>query len=258
MPSITVAGTYIPGNPAPALNVWFYITFADDVGYCSTMFVMSMPAAVLNGPGGSTIPFAFGELRDAVGTTTSRFYITSAGGGSIVSDTLSIMPGPGVAGGPHTQTITLSLYENGSLVARAPMTITVNVPSACTLPPPDVSALDFSAGISAARVQQGFTQRAVIQGASCSGPGRLTLRAPPMSTSAVPSPGFTSNIDFTATARKGAASAQLSTSTATEAAITVTGDNSPITVDVSLQSGGLPLVAGQYASTLRLTLEPAN
>lgn len=259
MTPITVAGTFNPGNPAyRTYPAYFHVTFPSDVGFCEAMLVISSPTSSLIGPAGDEIPFLFDQLREATGTTSSSYIISSFGGRSDIYDTLRIFPTANISGGIHSQTLTLSLYENSVLLARSAMTISINVYPACTLPAPDVASMDFSRGISGATILHGYTQSAVIQGASCTGAGRLTIRSAPLSTNAVPSPGFSSNINFNATARMGAASAQLSTAAATDASITVAGNQAPITIDVSLQSDGLPLVAGQYASTLRITLEPAN
>lgn len=259
MPSITVAGAYTPGNPASQeLPLWFYITFPDDVGTCTAMLVISSPSSALTGPGGNAITFAFDELRNAVGTTSSRYSLSSFGGGKIITDTIRISPPASLAGGTYSQSLTLSLYENGALIARAPMTITVNVTSACTLPTPDVTSMDFSPGVDRAQIQHGYTQTAVIQGAFCTGPARLSLRATPMTTDEPASAAFANHIDFNATATMGAARAMLSTSAASEAAIPVDGSTAPVTIAVALQAGAKRLAAGRYASSLRVTLEPAN
>lgn len=260
MDPITVAGTYNPVSPAAdtAFPVWFYITFPDDVGSCAATLVISGPSLNLLGTAGDPIPFAFNELNDAIGTTSSRYRIYSAGGGAQIHDTLRIMPPATVASGLHSQTLTLSLYESSALIARGTMTIAISVLSACTLPAPDVAALDFSAGIQQGRILPSFTQTAVIQGASCTGPGRLTLRGEAMATESAPTASFTNRIDYRARASMASASAQLSTTEAADAAVTVPPGAAPITIDVSLLANSRRPAAGRYASTLRITLEPAN
>lgn len=260
MDPITVAGTYNPVSPAAdtAFPVWFYITFPDDVGSCAATLVISAPSLTLLGAAGDTIPFAFDELNDAIGTTNSRYRVYSAGGGAQIYDTLRIMPPANVASGVHAQTLTLSLYENGVLIARGTMAIAVTVLSACTLPAPDVAALDFSAGIQQGRILPSFTQTAVIHGASCTGPGRLTLRGEAMTTDSPPTASFTNRIDYRARASMASAAALLSTAEGADAVVAVPPGAAPITIDVSLLANSARPAAGRYASTLRVTLEPAN
>jgi hypothetical protein len=260
MEPITVAGSHNPVSPAAdtTFPIWFYITFPDDVGSCAAMLVLSTPRTALIGPAGDAIPFAFDDLARAIGTTSSQYQVYSFGGGKQFSDTLRITPPQDISAGVHSQAITLSLYENGALIARGTMTIAVNVLSACTLPAPDVTTLDFSPGISQGRVASLFTQTAVIHGAACTGPARLTLRGAPMATDAPPTQAFDSHLDYTARASLASTAVSFSTANAAQSSVAIPSASSPLTIDVSLTPGSRPLAAGRYTSTLRVTLEPAN
>jgi hypothetical protein len=98
---------------------------------------------------------------------------------------------------------------------------------------------------------------------SCTAPTIVRLSGDAMQLQpAGASPGFDSHIDYRASARFGAASALLDTSVAGQASSgtpnTTSGAtaNGSITVDVNLLAGR-PLLAGTYAGTLTVSVEPS-
>jgi hypothetical protein len=212
----------------------------------------------LTGPGGAKLDYS---LTDAFWSMDwSVLNVNEDGNGHIPAQNgmMVIAAGQNVPAGTYSQTRIIKIGPAGTTLSQTSMTISVIVASACTLPAPSTSRLDFSAGIVDGRISQGYRQSTSMSGASCSGPSMLTLRGAPMAGNGPSGAGYRNSIDYQATARFGTASATLLTSAAAQASVALPASSGVLDLDVSLVDGGSPLAAGTYSGTVTVVLEPSN
>ena len=261
-PPATLAGTYDPtGAGSTQLPGTISIQTLSGSNQCHlNVVIASTDGGYLSGPGGQLLRYALdGNFALAKGFSSSLLNVaipspmTYAVIGRII-----IPPGQIANAGIYSTTYAIRLYEGGSLLVQGTMTMTVNVISSCTLPPPDVAALDFSAGINQGRISGGYRQATAIQGASCTGPAMLTVKGVPMVTNSSATPAFANSIDYQATARLGSSQATLSTANANQVSVSTPAGAGDMSIDVMLLSSSKPLMAGSYSSMLSIVLAPAN
>ena len=179
---------------------------------------------------------------------------------------------------PAGQVVPDGAYSDGSLVAHvfdkadstftllktAAMPVTGSVAKVCEFTAPTSPTLNFTSAIANGRPNPGYVQSLTFNGVSCTAPTivRLSGNAMQPRQPAGASPGFDSQIHYRANARFNAASAVLDTSVASEASSatrnTTAGatGNGSISVDVNLLAGN-PLLAGTYAATLTVAIDPS-
>ncbi len=214
-------------------------------------------AGSMSGPGGAHLPYDFsGALHTAYYEILN---LNQDANGNIPDATGTIVIGArqNVPAGTYSDTLTINVNSAGSTLSKSTLTVTATVSSACSLPAPSLSSLDFTPGILNGRATSSYRQTTSIQGASCTGPAKLTLRGAPLTTSSS-SAAFTNTINYTATAAFGTATATLSTTSASQASASVPAGNGAVSIGVALADDGKPLAAGTYSSILSIVLEPSN
>lgn len=129
------------------------------------------------------------------------------------------------------------------------------VAPSCTLPPPTLSALDFSAAIHNGTIPVAFQRTLSFNDAGCNGPARLTLAGEPMKRV-----GGIETIHYSASAILGGTPVTLDTRTGPFAFANAVSapQETPIPLSVTVQPTPGALAAGTYRSTLRVSLEPAQ
>jgi hypothetical protein len=235
----------------------------------------SMPAR-MSGPGG---PDLFAYDVQSQGGGTSLLY-----GGGTPSSTAHIDIGAGNVGSatveisvPAGQVVADGLYSDADLVAHvfdktgstftllrtAAMTVNGSVAKVCQFTTPTSPTLNFTSAIANGQPNPAHVQSVTFTGVSCTAPTLVRLSGDRMQLSPPgASSGFDSFINYRASASFNAASAVLNTNLASEAssgtANTTTGAtvDGSISVDVNLLAGQ-PLLAGSYAATLTLAIEPS-
>jgi hypothetical protein len=150
-----------------------------------------------------------------------------------------------------------------TLLKAAAMPVTGSVAKVCQFTAPTSPTLNFTSAIANGQPNPGHVRSVTFDGVSCTSPTIVRLSGDAMQLQpAGTSPGFDSHIHYRASARFNAASAVLDTSVASEASAgtpnTTSGAtvNGSITVDVNLLAGN-PLLAGTYAATLTVSIDPS-
>ena len=135
------------------------------------------------------------------------------------------------------------------------LTLTATVASSCTLPPPTLSALDFTPAIVNGTIPAAYLRSFSLPNAGCNGPARLTLSAQPLTR-----PGGGTPIHFSASAVLGSTAVSLDTRVAASSFATAISApvSSSVPVTVTVAPTITPLQAGAYSSNLRVSLEPAQ
>lgn len=242
-----MAGTLVFSAPVSVGPCVLWVTYADQGNN------------KLLGPGGAVL--AYGESGAFWSLEYGVLNESMDGSGLLAtqSGTLEVGAGQKVPPGTYSQQRVINLKTGGGqLLSQSTLTVSVSVASACTLPAPGSSSLDFSAGIANGHISQGYRQSTAIVGASCTGPGMLTVRGGAMSNAQAAAAGFRNSIDYVATATLGSLSASLSTAAASQASVSVPAAAGTLNLDISLVDGGRPLVAGSYKGTVSVLLEPSN
>jgi hypothetical protein len=154
--------------------------------------------------------------------------------------------------------------SNYTLLRSQTMPVTGSVAKVCQFTAPTNPTLNFTSAIANGLPNAGHVQSLTFNGVSCTAPtlvrlsGNAMQQLPPASAP----PGLDNLIHYRASASFNAASAVLVTSTASEATSgarnTTTGAtvNGSISVDVNLLAGK-PLLAGTYAATLTVAIDPS-
>lgn len=144
---------------------------------------------------------------------------------------------------------------NGAAFSDIPVLVTAQVADTCTLPPPSLSALDFSPAIVNGTIPAPFQRSFSFANAGCNGPARLTLTAQPLT-----KPGGSTPIHFSASAILGSTAVSLDTQISASSFATFISApvSAMLPVTVTVLPTITPLQAGHYSSNLRVSLEPAQ
>lgn len=163
----------------------------------------------------------------------------------------------GRAAGTYQNTFTLHLKNiMGGTFQSLPLVISAHIQPSCTLPPPSVASLDFSAGIHNGIVTMPVQHTLTFNNAGCTGPARLSLSGQPLRLSNNP----IAALHFTSTATLGSNSVNLDTRQNTSA-FTIANSapaSGTIPLSITLLPNGNRLPAGTYSSVLTVSLEPAQ
>lgn len=286
--STTVTPAYDPSGVADQLHS-FTVTIANPRTNANATCTLALsftratlPATMTNGAttlqysiestSGATIIQNTGFAAFSSPSAANRIDLTIAPGGTAnVTVRIRIPAGQTSAGaGSYTDnTVTIGIYEIAFGVPFRALdehvfTLNASIASACNLPAPDVSTLNFTSAISQGLPNSAFVLRSTFNGVACTAPSRIRLTG----SSLLPTPavgavaGFDNDIDYLAIAQFGAASTALNTTVASQ--VTSAGTNvasgpvagATITVDVNLLVGQ-PLLAGTYSSVLTVTIDPS-
>lgn len=236
-------------------------------------YSMSMPAR-MSGP--ELLAY---DVQSAAGATSLLYNggaptnsaVIDIGAGNVGSASvqISVPAGQVVSDGLYSD-IALSAHvfdRSGSaftLLRSAAMPVTASVAKACQFTTPSSPTLNFSAGITNGRPNPGYVQSLALSGVNCTAPTlvRLSGGALQLVQPVAAPPGLDNRIHYRASATFNAASAVLDTSVASEVSSTArnTGTgatiNGSIGIDVTLLAGR-PLLAGAYAATLTVSVDPS-
>ena len=172
------------------------------------------------------------------------------------------------AGSYSDSTVTIGIYEiSGSspvdTVDTKAFTVGATVVTACTLPTPDATTLNFTPAITDGVPNASYVLRSTFTSVACTQPSRIRLSGSALQPTPALSAasGFDNFINWRAYGVFSAASATLNTSSASSA--TSLDFNVPsgavsgatITVDVNLVAGN-PLLAGSYSAILTVSIDP--
>lgn len=145
--------------------------------------------------------------------------------------------------------------NNGAIFHESYINLAATVASSCTLPPPSLSALDFTEAIINGKIPAAFQRTFSLSNAGCNGPARLSLAALPMIRSGGGAP-----IHFSASAVLGGTNVVLDTQIASASSVSniTAPEYGSVPVTVTVLPTAVPLAAGTYSSILRVSLEPAQ
>lgn len=163
----------------------------------------------------------------------------------------------GRAAGTYQNTFTLHLKNiMGGTFQSLPLVLSAHIQPSCSLPPPSVASLDFSAGIHNGIVAMPVQHTLTFANAGCTGPARLSLSGQPLRLPNNP----TATLHFTSTASLGSANVSLDTrqdfSAFTVAHSAPASGTIPLAITLLPTANQLP--AGTYSSVLTVSLEPAQ
>lgn len=155
----------------------------------------------------------------------------------------------------HNLRIRLVNVITGGAFAETYVPVTATIATTCVLPPPSLSALDFSSAIGNGAITTAFQRTFSFANAGCSGPARLSL-----SGNAMALPGSQARIHYSASAMLGSTNVFLDTRTATSSFANAVSApvSSMIPVTVTALPTATQLPAGTYSATLRVSLEPSQ
>lgn len=142
----------------------------------------------------------------------------------------------------------------GGYHQQADLWVNALVAPVCTLPPPSLAVMDFSAAVHNGAIPTAFQRTLAFDNAGCNGPARLTLSGQPMK------PAAAGTIHYTANATLGGTPVTLDTRAATTSFATniSAAASGQIPLTVTVLPSPTPLPAGRYTSSLRISLEPAQ
>ena len=210
--------------------------------------------------------------------------LVSTGGNPLTSQPIMIA-GPGIPGTatvqisvPPGQVVADGAYNDTNLVAQVfdktgsiftllraqTMPVSGTVAKVCQFTQPTTPTLNFTSAIANGLPKPDHVRSLTFDGLSCTAPTivRLSGNAMQPQQPVGASPGFDSQIHYRASARFNAASTVLDTSEASEASSTMRSTtmgatvNGSVSVEVNLLAGR-PLVAGTYAATLTISVDPS-
>jgi hypothetical protein len=233
----------------------------------------SMPAR-MSGPAllayDVQLPGSASSLVYGGGTPSSTAHV-EIGAGNLGSATIQI-------GVPAGQVVSDGFYSDMSLQAQifdktgsiftlleaASVTVTGSVAKVCQFTSPTSQTLNFSSAITNGLPNPGYVRSLTLDGVSCTAPTIVRLSGEamqPLQPVSAPA-GLDDRIHYRASASFNAASAVLDTRAASEASSATRNTglgatvNGAIGVDVNLIAGK-PLLAGAYAATLTISVDPS-
>lgn len=286
--STTVTPSYDPGaGPDQIHNFTVTISNPNTAGNPTCRVGLSftrptLPATMTNGSttlqysiestGGATLLQTTGFAFLSSPPSANRIDVTLAGGATVnVNVRIRIPAGQTSAtSGSYTDgTVTVGIYELFfglpiRIVDEQNFTVNASITGTCTLPAPDQSNLNFTPAITTGMPNPGYVLRSTFSGVTCTAPSRIRLTGSPMVTTPPTAPvsGFDNEINYLAIAQFGAATTVLGTDVATQTTSASTNvpsggvSGATITVDVNLLAGQ-PIIAGDYASVLTVTIDPS-
>ena len=172
--------------------------------------------------------------------------------------------------GDYTETLRVLFFDITDGVFQAAIKTELNVSAtvigACKITPPDEPTLNLSSGISEGNTDPGSIFSVLIPKVECTSPATVTLSGGAMQLDHPVDTGgaFDTYIDWVATATFGNARATFKTDglnptvpVRSDRTNTDSGSSSgEISVDVNMQSNVRPLMAGHYAGTLTIQIDP--
>lgn len=278
-------GIYNSGAPGLQSATMTIVLNKINNGSCSASlaFLAATNPALMNGPGGATLQYAVYSSGGAnvlyTATPTNRITLSgSANGQSTITFTVTVQAGAiagqtGKPAGSYAASNVVPRVFRGSsntvlLGASGVVNVSATVASSCTIggvsnPAADFATVPVSAGgvVDTAPINRSYASvvcsaQATVQASSLSGGLKRTGTAPS---------GFTNIIDYLVAATFAGASSALNTQTIPTASGTESGStgttssstpSGTLSVIITPQTPALPLVAGSYADTVRITITP--
>jgi hypothetical protein len=201
--------------------------------------------------------------------TSQPIVIGGPGNPGTATVQISVPAGQVVADGPYSDAnLMAQVFDKTSstftLLRAQTMPVTGSVVKVCQFTQPTNPTLNFTSAIANGLPKADHVRTLALDGLSCTAPTMVRLSGNAMQPQQPMgnAPGFDSLIHYRASARFNAASAVLDTSVASEASSTgrstSTGAtvNGSMSLDVNLLAGQ-PLMAGTYAATLVISIDPS-
>lgn len=273
--SVTVSGATVASYNPFAAATWKTVNVQVTASHpCTVELAFYSPVAPARMNGAETLTY---DMRAQGGA--SLLY-----GGGAPPSTVAIDIGAGNVGTavvqlsiPARQVVSDGFYSDAALMAHvfdrtgsvftllkaAPAPVTATVAKVCEFGAPSSPTLNFSAAIANGLPDPGYVQSAQFTNVSCTAPSLVRLSGDALRLAGAPSApsGLDNQIHFRAIAQLSAANAVLDTRVGTDAASPTrnvavgTTINGSLGVDVNLVPGK-PLLAGTYAATLTVSIDP--
>lgn len=285
-PSPTIS-SYDPFASGDAL-VSLSVQVQNDANQSCTAAIsmVRVPGSPVMSNGGSTLTYALEPAGGGTSLVTTGFVNGSSPGSAnrinltvpanttaVASMRIRIPGGQVVAAGNYldnlVQLIVVALDNSANPVDVKSGPIfnpQATVISKCVMPAPSLSSLDLSPAITNGRPNEGVTRATSFFNVQCTAPTKLRLSGAALQpvVATPPRPGFDNFIDWQAQGTFGGATSLLTTAGATALQAdsvqknVATGATTNGQIDISVgMKNGQPIIAGSYAGTLTVSIDPS-